>query len=322
VKVVDLFCGMGGLSLGFVRSSLGFEVQGFDANKHAVATYQQNVGPAQLWDMTKLLQAIEGSAPFADALPHVHPEILIGGPPCRPWSAMNLQRRGEAHPDYHLVRAFQLAVLYYGPRVFVLENVPILGGDETFRALLDSQFLRLNYDVKADTVRYSEWGAATRRRRLFAIGVQKWTGVEAADVFAQLERLKQPEQTLMDVMMQYADLDEGAARDHEWPKYTTISKYADKYASNRYGWYLLDWGASAPSFGNVGKTYVLHPNSINGNSRVVSPREILAILGFGGEDDYSFPPSVPRTAKYRMVADAVSPVFGEALARAIHEVVS
>jgi site-specific DNA-cytosine methylase len=43
----------------------------------------------------------------------------------------------------------------------------------------------------------------------------------------------------------------------------------------------------------------------------------MSILGF--PDSYKFPETVPRTAKYRMVADAVSPCYSSALAIAIKE---
>ena len=95
----------------------------------------------------------------------------------------------------------------------------------------------------------------------------------------------------------------------------TIGKYDDKYSSGKFGWHQLRWDETAPSFGHVGKTYTLHPDGKDGDRRVVSPREVMALLGF--PDAFRFPSTVPRTSKYRMVADAVSPIFGRALATAI-----
>jgi DNA (cytosine-5)-methyltransferase 1 len=105
--------------------------------------------------------------------------------------------------------------------------------------------------------------------------------------------------------------------DHDWPHFQTIDKYAHKYATGKYGWYRLDDDKPAPSFGTVMKTYTLRRGREGLPDRAVSPREAIAILGF--PSSYRFPAGVPRTAKYRMAADAVSPVFGEVVADVVSE---
>ena len=59
----------------------------------------------------------------------------------------------------------------------------------------------------------------------------------------------------------------------------------------------------APSFGNVMKTYTLHPS----RERVVSVREVMSIMGFPWW--FTFPYDMGHTKKYQMVADVVSPNF-------------
>jgi site-specific DNA-cytosine methylase len=97
----------------------------------------------------------------------------------------------------------------------------------------------------------------------------------------------------------------------------TIEKYRDRYESGRYGWKRLDWDVPAPSFGSVAKTYILHPDSWeNGRpARVLSVREVLSLLGFSR--DFRFPPGTPLHHRYRMVANAVSPIFALACANAV-----
>lgn len=301
VKVLDLFCGMGGLSLGFKDE--GFDVAGFDKDRHAVATYSAMVGPAVKADL-------------ATFVPEDAATCIVGGPPCRPWSPINLQRRGGLHGDYRLVRAFDGIVLSKRPQVFVLENVPLLKGDTTYQDLVTA--LRAAYDVEEAVVSYADWGAATKRRRLFVIGVRDDLGVKADAVLAALDAQRTNPTTVRQAIER---IDQGGARvdDHDWPEYRTIAKYEHKYVTHQYGWYRLVWDEPAPSFGNVAKTYTLHPEDRNGSGpRVVSPREVMALLGFGA--DFHFPLDMPRGAKYRMVADAVSPRFSRALAASIRQV--
>ena len=299
MNVVDLFCGMGGLSLGF--KSEGFSVHGYDNDDGAIAAYRANVGQATLLDLS-------GDPPPGPA------DCVVGGPPCRPWTPINLRRRRGEHRDYELVRAFDKTVLARNPAVFVLENVPLLRTDATYRSLIDA--LKESYSVDAHVVSYVDWGAASRRRRLFAIGIQKEHGVAASTVFKLLDEARVPGQTVREAIERYADQPMGSVADHEWAQLKSIANYADKYATGQFGWYQLSWDEPAPSFGHVAKTYTLHPGT-GGDVRVLSVREVIALLGF--DDSYVFPASVARTTKYRMAADAVSPRFSGALARAIKE---
>jgi DNA (cytosine-5)-methyltransferase 1 len=204
-------------------------------------------------------------------------------------------------------------VLLSSPRAFVLENVPILRNDPTYRDLLDS--LRTEYGIVDTIVSYGDWGAATLRRRLFAIGLRGASDGDAAELLTHLNERRTAGKTIGEAFADAGISDGVVLPDHDWPSYRTIDKYADKYATSKFGWYRLNRHAPAPSFGNVGKTYVLHPDAVP--TRVVSPREIMAILGFSSAT--RFPPTVPRSAKYRMVADAVSPVFSRVLAEVLRE---
>ena len=81
--VVDLFCGAGGLALGFIQA--GFKiVVAKDANPAAVATYRANVGPH-----------VEQEGIFEETgLPNA--SVFIGGPPCQGFSSAGMRRPGDA----------------------------------------------------------------------------------------------------------------------------------------------------------------------------------------------------------------------------------
>jgi DNA (cytosine-5)-methyltransferase 1 len=228
---------------------------------------------------------------------------------------MNLRRRRSSHDDYDLVDRFRQAVLLMHPCAFVLENVPFLRNDSQYEALIES--LRSRYEVHEDVYSYGDWGAATRRRRLFAIGIERHHVDATRGVFEGLAKRKACPQSVADATRGLSIDEADPAFDHDWPTFRTIDKYAHKYATGKYGWYRLEEDKPAPSFGNVMKTYTLRRGRGGSPDRAVSPREAIAILGF--PSSYRFPAGVPRTAKYRMAADAVSPVFGEAVANAIAE---
>jgi len=294
VRVLDLFAGMGGFSLGFAGVLGRDAVTGIDLWPRAMDAYGENVGHAVQMDLSR-------EEPDGD------PDVIIGGPPCRPWSSVNLRRRRAAHGDYALVRRFYGIVMARRPRVFVMENVPALARD---RILLDAlRDVRGHYAVKRITVSYSDYGAATSRRRLFVIGAGEPAVLQG--ILLGLERARSPAATVRDAMGDLEGIGRAGLPDHEWSEVRTIGRYSDKYATGSFGWYRLEWDRPAPSFGNVSKTYTLHPSG----ERVISVREAMRIMGF--PDAYVFPRGTPLHDRYQMVADAVSPVFSRALAEAI-----
>jgi DNA (cytosine-5)-methyltransferase 1 len=109
--------------------------------------------------------------------------------------------------------------------------------------------------------------------------------------------------------------------DHVWPELRTINKYRKYYKTGKYGWYILDWKEPAPSFGNVMKTYILHPDAFNGRrTRVISVKEALLIMGY--DSRFRFPQDYGLGARYQMVVDSVSPTFSYPAAKVTEEIIS
>ena len=90
-RVIDLFSGAGGLSLGF---SAAFEqpfraVLANDFDAAAARTWQENFRePIVSGDLVAWLDDPETTVPAAD--------VVIGGPPCQGFSLLNKKRRGDA----------------------------------------------------------------------------------------------------------------------------------------------------------------------------------------------------------------------------------
>jgi DNA (cytosine-5)-methyltransferase 1 len=237
-------------------------------------------------------------------------DILIGGPPCKPWSPVNQSRRTEGHRDYRLVGRFIDHIKYLMPRIFIIENVPALGSDSGFMGHLDS-LRKLGYSVHPTIVKYSDYGAAISRRRLFVVGLLNGS---ADNFIEEIKKDKRPSQSVRNAIEQFRHLERGKLIDHEWPNLKTIHKYAEKYKTGKYGWKILNWDLPAPSFGNVMKTYILPPEAdpFDPSVRVLSILEVSRIMGFN--HGFTFPAEMHIGERYQMLVDSVSPVFSKVLA--------
>jgi len=151
--VVDLFAGAGGLALGF--EAAGFRTVGFEMNPDCCETYSRNL-------RGKCYQKV--LAPGLDL--GMSPDVIIGGPPCQPFSVGGLQ---EGHRDTRDgFPAFLGAAGRYAPKLAMFENVR--GMFYRNRAYLDKivESLRhLGYSVDMKVLNAVDFGVPQRRERLF-----------------------------------------------------------------------------------------------------------------------------------------------------------
>ena len=298
---LDLFAGIGGLSAGF--ADLGFAMHGVDSEVIAGRVYESaGFGVSSHRDLS------------TDLVPSDAP-LVVGGPPCRPWSPVNLQRRRQHHEDHGLLARFMAHIHSIAPVIFVMENVPALRSDPVYADGVNGLRLK-GYDIAAHVLHYDRFGAATKRRRLFTVGVRD-SRSGAENFFRLLKEQYAPPRTVGDAILRFRNVDRDAVADHDWSDLRSIQNYRERYATGQYGWRRLDYDSQAPSFGSVAKTYILHPEAGIGDfpERVLSVREVMAIMGF--PDHVRFPEGTPRAKRYQMVANAVSPQVSRALAATV-----
>ena len=162
-RVLDLYCGMGGLSLGFALA-LGAKITGLDIDKWAVETYNLNLNRLGCRAMVQDVLEWEPEGEF---------DIVIGGPPCQPFSVANTVRRGEDHPLFPTFPRFFDAVLELKPKAFLMENVKGLI-TKTFSRYLVQQLSRMHgYCVGYAVLNATDYGVPQRRERLFVVGIRK-----------------------------------------------------------------------------------------------------------------------------------------------------
>ena len=173
--VIDLFAGVGGLSLGAARA--GFKIAlAVELDKHAVAAHIRN------FPNTNHLSADIGKLTGDELLSKAgivkgNLDGLIGGPPCQGFSTIGHRRVADARNS--LFRKFFALVAECRPKFFLAENVLGILNEQYSAIREDALELVTNEYVVIDTLRFkaSDFGAATSRERAFFIGYRKDLGI-------------------------------------------------------------------------------------------------------------------------------------------------
>lgn len=163
VQVVDLFCGVGGLSCGLQQAGLNV-IAGFDLDETCRYTYEHNNNipfyQQNIRDMTgdEILNCYE---------PNVT-KVLVGCAPCQPFSRMSI-KRGEQNirgdEKYNLLLEFGRMIQRVQPTVISMENVPKIRNTDIFKeflAILETE----NYFTDGGNVVYCpDYGIPQNRHR-------------------------------------------------------------------------------------------------------------------------------------------------------------
>lgn len=122
-KVIDLFAGAGGLSLGFVQAG-EFEIAvAAEIDTCARKTYLRNHPHVECYEDVHTIdyQAILQK--------HGSIDVVIGGPPCQGFSNANRQKNRLISTNNDLVKEYVRAIHELNPTIFVMENVAMLGSN-------------------------------------------------------------------------------------------------------------------------------------------------------------------------------------------------
>ena len=170
IRILDLYCGMGGLSLGFAIALEGIEVLGMDIDRFAVDTYNHNL--SKRYNARAVIQDVLTWEPEGEY------DIVMGGSPCQPFSMANIRKRGKEHPLYPTFPRFFDIVLSLRPKVFLLENVKGLV-TRRLKPLLLEQLDRVkkHYNIRYEVLNAAFYGVPQRRQRLFVLGIRKDLGI-------------------------------------------------------------------------------------------------------------------------------------------------
>ena len=256
-RVCELFCGAGGMGLGFSRH---FEITAaIDILPAAVKTYGANhpdtdTQQRDVRNLTGCRGDFEGIAG------------VIGGPPCQSWSRRNI-RRDANDPRSLLLDEFLRIVEEVQPRWFVVENVVTV--PKAAKQGVVNRAESLGYRMFSACLNAADYGAAQTRPRWIAVGVREGT-------IREIRRVRP-----RTVRQAFAGIREnwGVMRSSPEPLARLATATTDEWAAMN-GEYRnmirLQWDEPAPTVCNPKKVYMVHPEEC----RNISLAEAAALQGF------------------------------------------
>lgn len=167
--VIDMFSGCGGLSRGFMDA--GYDILiGIDHEKIALETFEYNHGKAIGFqgDLSKRETLLD----VARILRTKKVDVIIGGPPCQGFSLTGTRQEDDSRNS--LFQSMVEAVKLFQPKAVVIENVPglvTLYDGKAKKAILD-QLGSLGYTINFKTLYAPDYGIPQIRKRVFFVGLK------------------------------------------------------------------------------------------------------------------------------------------------------
>lgn len=302
MRVLSLFCGCGGLDMGFVNAGYDI-VWANDFDRYAVETYRENFGDhVVLGDINQV---------NLEELPEF--DMLIGGFPCQPFSMMGRERGFE---DTRGTLFFRVAEIIksridsgHKPKVIVLENVRSLkthNKGQTFKTIMRVLEKDLGYKVFYDILNTADYGIPQTRNRTYIVC---FANKDAEFTFPEKIEL---DSTLQDILEDNVD-----------SKYFLSDRILPTILSDGTGGYRarseIDLRIARPLCATMAKMHrACQDNYVTQNGRIrrLTPRECARLQGFS--DDFIIP--VSDSQAYKQFGNAVTVNVAQAVAGRIHEV--
>lgn len=347
LKAISLFSGIGGLDFGFEEA--GFETRvALELDKHACATMRLN----RDWEIIEddINKVSSAEILFRAGLKVGEADVLIGGPPCQPFSKSGYWARGNTlrldDPRADTLTGFLRVLRDTQPKTFLLENVYGLvyqNKDEGLRYILDGiKQINLetggNYKVSWQPLNCAAFGVPQIRERVFMVGDREGREFRfpepthcvpedrADDLFSRLE----PYRTAWDALgdLESPGDDEGLKVGGKWGDLLPTIPEGENYLWHTdrgggkplFGWrtrywsFLLKLSKRLPSW-----TIQAQPGSAIGpfhwNNRRLTFEEMCRIQTF--PDGLSI--NCGRTEMQRQLGNAVPSLMAEILAREIRK---
>ncbi|MEZ4525886.1 MAG: DNA cytosine methyltransferase [Desulfobacterales bacterium] len=155
-KVLDLFAGCGGLSLGF--EAAGFQTIGYEMDSSAAQTCNRNLKGTCFTQKLTLETVLDTDT-----------DVIIGGPPCQPFSVGGYQK-GIAD-DRNGFPLFVNAVKQIKPELWMFENVRgMLYANRWYLDEIIQELREEGYDIEYKLLNAVNYGVPQNRERVFAVG--------------------------------------------------------------------------------------------------------------------------------------------------------
>ena len=317
---IDLFSGIGGLSLGLKEA--GFKVlASVEIDEPAVNAYKLNHPETVVFkeDIRKLdtnnIKILLNNEPL---------HLLAGCPPCQGFSSIRrLNKKRSVRDDRNqLVLEFLRFVKELKPLTVMMENVPGLKDYYLFKHLY-RELKRLGYNPKYNIINVKEYGVPQNRKRLVLVGsvLGNLNIAEGQDIKVTVREiignLPKPEESddpahkiipkhKPKIMEMIKKIPKNGGGRKDVPEYTLECHkkpnvgFNDVYGRLRWDDYstTITGGCLNPSKGRF-----LHPEQ----NRCISAREAALLQSF--PIDYKLPVDIPKTKLALLIGNALPPKF-------------
>lgn len=342
LRIVDLFSGCGGLSLGIDQAvrAIGrrpVSALALDMNVNALNVFEKNFDPEVSISepIGSLIDRAVGDPLSATERKFKsmsgHTDILVGGPPCQGNSDLNNHtRRNDPRNElyFSLVRAAEVL----DPKTVIIENVPgvLRAKNNAVQRSIDS-LRSLGYEVTSMVLNSHDFGSAQKRKRHFLVGSRDLSEplsrerIEANFAVPQQNLMDaigdlglEPEKGVFGTAARHSDINlarmQYLLENDKWdlPNSLRPACHRDKPHSYKavYGRMYADRPSPTitSGFGSTGQGRFMHPLA----ARTLTPHEAARLQGF--PDWFDFGPSPQRRALQVMIGNAVPSQLGYAIA--------
>ncbi len=334
ISCIDLFCGAGGLTHGFVLEGLPV-VAGIDMDPACRFPYETNNQARFIERDISTVTKKELLSLFGDA----DVKVLAGCAPCQPFSSYAHRYALDEQGKWGLLYEFARLAKATNPDIITMENVPTVAKHAVFHDFVDT-LKKLNYHVWYGVINSSLYGIPQARRRMVLLA-SKLGEIEiippthdkprtVREAIGNLPALKAGESAPQDKLHVSSSLSEknlqrirksvpgGTWRD--WPKHLVADCHRESSGltyPSVYG--RMEWDKPAPTmttqcFG-FGNGRFGHPEQ----DRAISLREAAILQSF--PPSYAFTPEgseVHMKVLGRLIGNAVPVDLGRAIARSIN----
>lgn len=337
IKVIDLFCGIGGLSYGFVQEDFNV-VAGYDIDASCKYAYEtNNHAKFHATDIAKI-SSRDLSKLYGKSI-----RILIGCAPCQPFSSYSYKVKEKDSKKVNLLYSFLDIVKRIDPMIISMENVPQLEKFDNGHIFRDfyNGLIDLGYKIHYEIVYCPDYGIPQRRKRLVLLAsklgniplipkthkadnyvtvadaIQDLPPIAAGETYVEDVLHKARELTPLNIERIRASRPGGSWR--EWPEHLILDCFK-KESGRSYGsvYGRMKWDEPSPTMTTqctgLGNGRFGHPEQ----DRAISLREAARLQTF--PDDYQF---FERNATYnpsvvcRQIGNAVPPALGRVIAKSI-----
>ncbi len=338
IEVVDLFCGIGGLSYGMKSRGLHI-IEGFDLDGTCSYAYEANTGATFIYKDIRKVTGKEISLKYSKK----SIKVLAGCAPCQPFSSYAHTNKKKDPNKYDLLYEFGRLVRETHPDVVTMENVPSIASFALKNVLGDfvSTLTNEGFSVNYQVVFCPDYGVPQTRKRLVLLAsrlgnitlmppTHKKEDYETVrSTIGNLPELKAGEANTNDSLHRCAALGDLNLRRmratpygggwKDWPEELMLEchrKECGKSFGSVYG--RMVWDEPAPTMTTectgIGNGRFGHPVQ----NRAISAREAALIQTFPAT--YKFFPyeqeiSLAKASRY--IGNAVPPRLGEVIAESI-----